>query len=298
MTFARRVKINGTKVDTYLYPADMKQPQWHAWTFDLPAGLANVENMTIGIEGGEGIIYVDTIRLYPLASEMIDPIVPDNTELLASYPFEGNYQDASGNGLHGSAVGAAAVVSDAQRGSVLSLDGIGSCVDLGADSRFNFPGSFTLAAWVNITDFTVNWGHNIMSKRGENNVGWQIRRYESSSNLTFTVRGTDGDDMPRGTTDMSAYFNEWVQITAVYDLAAGMRSMYVNGLLDVAVKDGGVVAAATHNVYIGARAVGANTGPERFFRGMVDDVRIYNRALSQAEVLGLTGSTDPIYKPF
>jgi hypothetical protein len=181
---------------------------------------------------------------------------------------------------------------------VLSLDGLNSCVNLGADSRFNFPGSFTLAAWVNIRGFNVAWGHNIIAKRGENNVGWQIRRYNLTPNLTFTLRGIDAADDVQGTADMSATFNEWVQVTAVYDVEAGKRSVYINGLLDVAVDDGGVVAAATQDVTIGARALADNSGQERFFNGMIDDVRIYNRALSQAETMGLVGRTAPVYKPF
>lgn len=180
----------------------------------------------------------------------------------------------------------------------MSLDGASACVDLGADSRFNFPGSFTLAAWVSFTEFNENWGHDIVAKRGENNVGWQLRRHSSSSNLTFTCRGTDAVDDPQGQVDMSAYFNEWAQVTAVYDLDVGMRSVYVNGLLDVAVADAGVVAAADHNVYVGARATEDNAGQERFFDGLIDEVRIYNRALSQAEAMGLAERTDPAFKPF
>ena len=91
---------------------------------------------------------------------------------------------------------------------------------------------------------------------------------------------------------------EWLQVTAVYDVEAGLRNLYVNGLLDVSIADSGVCTATTHNVYVGARANGDNSGPEAFFNGMIDDVRIYNRALSQAEVLGLAGRTAPLYKSF
>ena len=68
----------------------------------------------------------------------------------------------------------------------------------------------------------------------ENGVGWQLRRHSGSSNLTFTCRGTDAVDDPQGTVDMSAYFDEWAHVTAVYDQESGLRSVYVNGLIDVA----------------------------------------------------------------
>ena len=290
------VKINDTRFDYQGATTDIQTAQWFPFTIDL-TGVTVVNSLTIGVAGGEGTIYVDDIRLYAQVSELINPIVPDTTELLASYSFEGNYQDGSGNGLHGAAVGAAAIISDAQQGSVLSLDGVDSSVDLGSDSRFNFPGSLTLAVWVNIPDFTEDWC-SILSNRGENDIGWHLRRYSTSSNLAFTLRGTDADDDLQGIVDMSANFNEWIQVTGVYDMEAGKRSLYINGMLDVDVDDGGVVTAAAHNVYIGARANSANNGQERPFTGLVDDVKIYNRALSQAEALGLTGRTDPVYKPF
>jgi hypothetical protein len=293
------VKIDGTKVATYAASGDLLLPQWQNWTFDMPASaLGDVRSLAIGIEGGSGLVYIDAIRLYPLASESVTPEVPDNAGLLAHYPFEGNFQDASGNALHGAEVNGAFIINDGARGSVVSLDGVSACVDLGTDGRFNFPGSFSLAAWVSFTEFNTAWGHMIVAKRGEDGVGWQLRRHSSSSNLTFTCRGTDGADDPQGTVDMSSYFNEWAHVTAVYDAEAGMRSVYVNGLLDVAISDGGVVAAADHNVYIGARATAANDGQERFFDGLIDEVRIYNRALSQAEAMGLAGRTDPASKPF
>jgi len=296
------VKINNGTPHNYQGAAtDIQTAQWFPFTIDL-TGVTVVNSLTIGVTGGSGMVIIDDIRLYSQASELITPVAPDATELLASYSFEGNYQDGSGNGLHGAAVGAAAIISDAQRGSVLSLDGVDSCVDLGPsgdpNQGFNFPGSFSLSAWVNITSFTSNWSHAIMGNRGESNVGWQLRRHSSTSNLTFTVRGTEGADDPQGTVDVMAVAGEWLQVTAIYDAEAGLRNLYVNGLLDVSIADSGVCAATTHNVYIGARANGANSGPEAFFNGMIDDVRIYNRSLSKAEVLGLTGRTAPMYKAF
>ncbi|MBN1505590.1 MAG: hypothetical protein JW955_02020, partial [Sedimentisphaerales bacterium] len=59
----------------------------------------------------------------------------------------------------------------------------------------------------------------------------------------------------------------------------------VNGILDTEVTtDAGThIAATTHNTYIGARAVSGNTGPEMYFTGSLDEIRVYHRALTAGE---------------
>jgi hypothetical protein len=114
-----------------------------------------------------------------------------------------------------------------------------------------------------------------------------VRRPNSNS-LCFTTRGVGQDDMAGV---MTPPLNEWIHVTCVYDNAANTKAIYVNGTQDriVTTNAGAKVAATTHNTYIGARAVSANTGPEAFFTGLLDDVRIYNRVLSEAEIRYLAG---------
>ena len=62
------VKINNTRVDYDLDAAHIATAEWHVWNIDLPtvnADLENVTKMTIGVDGGAGLLYVDDICLYP-----------------------------------------------------------------------------------------------------------------------------------------------------------------------------------------------------------------------------------------
>jgi len=72
-------KINGTKVD-YDGPAvNIARPSWQPWSIDLSAAgnVGSVTSLSIGIEGtGDGVIYIDDIRLYP---EVLDYLSPDIT---------------------------------------------------------------------------------------------------------------------------------------------------------------------------------------------------------------------------
>ena len=296
------VKINDAKVAYDGDAADLMSFGWSKWYIPLSevtgTDLSLVNSLTIGVDnGGTGVVYIDSIVLTGAARDLVSPVDPGTAGLLAHYPLDGDYQDASGNGLNGSAVGNPVFENDPARGQVLSLNGIDAAVDLGASDIFNFPGSFSLSVWANITEFNSNWGHALLGKRGESGVGWQLRRHSGNPNLTFTTRGTDGPDDPRGNIDITTAFGQWVHVAAVYDMEAGQRTVYVNGSVDVSIDDGGTVANATQNTYIGARSNSANTGPEAFFSGSLDEVRVYGRALSLEEVASLAGRTQPFDRP-
>jgi hypothetical protein len=58
------IKVNGTKVATHPTPSDQTLEEWKTWSFDLPASsLGQVSNLTIGFEGGSGMVFIDAIRL-------------------------------------------------------------------------------------------------------------------------------------------------------------------------------------------------------------------------------------------
>lgn len=71
------VRINGKRVADYPGPtADMTQAQWQRWQIDLVAlGITNVDSLTLGVQGGEGTIFVDAIRLYP-TMDLTPPVIP------------------------------------------------------------------------------------------------------------------------------------------------------------------------------------------------------------------------------
>ena len=81
--------------------------------------------------------------------------------------------------------------------------------------------------------------------------------------------------------------NEWIHITCVYDDAGNTKTIYINGIQDsvVTTTAGAHITATTHNTYIGARALADNTGPDTttFFTGLLDEIRVYNAALTAGE---------------
>ncbi len=83
----------------------------------------------------------------------------------------------------------------------------------------------------------------------------------------------------------------WVHIAVVQDGAAGTKLLCLSGVVNSQ-------TAAQAGDAAGNLVIGSDQEPGDSFTGMVDDVRIYSRALSQAEVAWLAGRTKPFDKPF
>jgi len=85
---------------------------------------------------------------------------------------------------------------------------------------------------------------------------------------------------------------EWVHIAAVYDADSDEKYIYINGVEDVVenTNAGARISPVVHNVYIGARADSGNTGSETHFSGLLDEVRIYDKALTPADIALLGGA--------
>ncbi len=142
-------------------------------------------------------------------------------------------------------------------------------------------GSMTISAWIDSTAFPSD-DAAVVSKRASAETGYQLDTTVDRGPRTigFKLTNSSGGAMFRyGATAMQV--GGWYHVTGVYNATAGTMDVYLNGQPD----NGALVGVTssqrnfTANVNIGRRAGGGYA-----FRGRVDDVRIYNRALSLAEV--------------
>lgn len=119
--------------------------------------------------------------------------------------------------------------------------------------------------------------------------GYQLRNNGNSSGAAFTLRGTNGVDDPYGA--IPIYDGEWHHVAGVWDTATHNRYLYVDGVLDIAGSitngsDTGNVAAATWEYLVfGARDYGGSLSG--FSDMKLDEIRIYNEALTQGQILAL-----------
>lgn len=207
--------------------------------------------------------------------------------LVAEYLFEGDAQDSSGNGYHGKVVGAS-ICEDRfgnQAGSYY-FDGKDDYVIV--EPAPPFQDTFSLSVWC-YYDAKVSldgWHSAILSQDGQHERRvFQLSTLDSSINFhRFLAQPDLKAPVHRG---------YWYHIVVTYE--EQMFKLYRNGVL-VQAQEGNLVTAAEEPLYIGRKSTDE---PSFFFHGKIDDVRIYNRALTAEEVseLFLENGWEPMTEP-
>ncbi len=217
--------------------------------------------------------------------------------LLASYPFRGDAVDEVTR-IPASALGTRPFEGhDGARNGALWFDGARAVVNLGAQLQ---PGRFTLSAW--IRPESVDRPQAIISKV-RNLPGHYQRNFELRLNpggtLFFYVPSGANWDVVEGVRPLPAA--RWTHVAATYDGARAQ--LYVDGVADgppLAVR----YEQTSTETFVGARPEGGGrdgrkpSGPTFLFVGAIDDVRVWNRPLSNDEILIAAGRMAPPPPPF
>ena len=204
--------------------------------------------------------------------------------LVAYYPFNGNAYDKSGNGNNGTILGGATFSEDhyGNPNGALSCDGIDDYVALPNESSFDLT-EFSIVMWIKVPDYSKeNW---LISK------GFYFGNYTITINeVSHPWPGYAGYVHQTASGNWSTFIdlsgpvplNEYFQV-AVTVGPAGFKG-YINGNLKRQVISTTSPKLNDDPVTIGA---GGYDSISDFFLGDIDDVRIYNRVLSDSEVTEL-----------
>ncbi|MCH8219629.1 MAG: hypothetical protein IH892_22995 [Planctomycetes bacterium] len=288
------VKINNVKVTYDANPAAISSPLWTQWNIDL-SGVGMVNSLTIGVEGAgaQGVLYVDDMILYRQAPAPVVAQDPGTDNLVAYYALDNNAQDGSGNGHNGTLEGSPVWVSP-------GWDGTGACMQFGPqDARitvesFDVTGSgITLAAWINPSLFTND--ARIMSKSqggGTADHYWaMVLSGGGEDNLQFRLRTDVGATTSHTSSGSPLQTDEWTHIAVTWDAADPTMRLFKNSQEISSVSKAGTAVGTGAGVKIGIgnqsiSALAAGPGNEiRPFEGLVDEVRVYSRGLSVAELI-------------
>ena len=216
-----------------------------------------------------------------------EPVDPGTEGLVAHYAFENDANDSSGNGHNGTIMGDPQWVAG-MNGMALDFDGTEDYIDigLGADDYFaTLNSGLTVAAWVSrestgTYDIVFGAGRDpVGTTAGDDNNGWKFG-IDSGDVIKFTTLG-----ILDYTSSVGVPLGEWAHIAATFNEDGTEVQIYLDGTLADTISGNGPANPAT-----GLYAVGfGGTWELEFFDGMLDDVMIYNRVLSEAEVRYLAG---------
>ncbi len=252
--------------------------EFAGWEGDIPDGNETNNPLTITMDQAR-----DVTALFELETTDLD------AGLVAYYPFntEGTLgHDASGNEHHGTVYNATWTGTGAAGGGCY-FDGSGDYINLGSETKQTGP--FTVSIWY--TYETTGEANSLYGggglDAGVDRNGIAISRSLSTGHLFLDIYDTPSRyGLPMETSQVDFTAEGWHHVLGSYD--EQYMYLYVDGeLAEEAPKEIGAVtidwSAVSH--YLGRRGEGGT--PTWYWKGKMDEVRIYDRALSTNEVAAL-----------
>ena len=232
-----------------------------------------------------------------LADCTIDPT------LIAAYGFEGtdpvNIIDVTGNGHTGTLQAPAGRSANGQYGNAVEFTGLGGHVDLTALIPLDIEGGeLTIALWVRAADnFSVPFADFISKSEGTDlqqqywvvatRPGQQTRFLLKTTEAGETVELRSGADLVDG---------EWTHIAVTYQATEPLdderMKFYTNGIQsdNQEVQSGDIANRDPQDDSVSVWIGDSPPGGDRSFEGLIDEVRIYNRALDAEEITRIMGA--------
>lgn len=161
---------------------------------------------------------------------------------------------------------------DGKKNSCLSFDGINDYIEITAESHLDLTDSFTLMAWIKPTEVTSSiWtdDHTIIAKK---------QSYYLSINDTgfLSFYGYDLTNEWVPSINLLPYLNTWTHLAVTYD--GSQLTIFVNGNIETTASYMGSLRQNDEPVTIGW------VNYERYYNGFMDDIKIYDTALTYDEI--------------
>jgi hypothetical protein len=252
------------------YPTNQSVGNVTSFTLNLAPGtyfFAVTALDTSGNESGYSNEVTTTISLPP---------PPSGAGMVAAYNFdEGSgavLVDLSGNSNPASLFGSPSWVVSGKHAGGLSFNGTSQYGIIANQPLLNLTNNFTLSCWV--FPISANATRGIISKATTGDAGFQLA-FDTSGYVRWPKYTGSGTAISNGALPIGI----WSYLTAV--TSAGVNKLYINGILQTQV---GNLVIPSNSLPIALASL-YPTSPSFFANIILDDVRIYNRVLTDAEIL-------------
>ena len=250
------------------------------------------------------ILFVLLLAGYNTASASFTISRPSthNLGLIGHWTFDGKNVvngvalDSSGNGNNGNLVGIATSTfySTGRIGQGFDFDGTNDYVKADDNASLSITGSLTISAWIKPVNATVM--QSVVSKY--DSAGNQRSYF---MNISDTSIGCNAQELLLAVSSTLTPFtgaskcsnavlssNKWTHAVAVYNASAQTVDLYIDGVNQTRAIGAGTIpssiADSSRDLSIGSSYSNSTTPNAKPFNGGIDDVRIYNRALSAGEI--------------
>jgi hypothetical protein len=250
-------------------------------TVDAPSPQTVGGNRYVLDSWSDGATGAHTVTVAPGGTTVrahftLDRVAPQG--LIAAYGFDegngGTLYDVSGHG-HDGTISGAIWAGGGRHGGALQFDGVNDSVRIPDHNELDLTSAMTLEAWVRPSALGSIWRTVIFK--------------EQAAHMTYALYAGAGDSRPTGQAYVGGQkdaragstlaTNTWTHLAATYDGAS--LKLYVNGAVVRTLAVTGNMTVSTGPLKLGGNAIWSE-----WFAGLMDDVRIYNRALSAAEITG------------
>jgi hypothetical protein len=272
----------------------------------------NASDYDIGRVEGSGYLngVIDEVKLYNYprtAQQVVSDMnaghpVPGSPvgSALGHWKFDeggGAIANDSGTAKKTGSITGAVWSNNGKFGNALVFDGSGDYVDLGNQTEYHFgTNSFTITAWINHN--VVSGAAKVIFSDGTPTSGWAWQTYSDSFSLWHNSVNKITTPSPfLGGVKMDET-NKWYHLAVVRDASSLSYRAYIDGYL---VNTTTEATLADYNSASSSR-IGATSSSTNVFRGLIDEVKVYNSALStdqiiteynrgQSQTLGSLGTT-------
>lgn len=206
--------------------------------------------------------------------------------LVSHYPLDGNGIDLTSNTNNGEFVGGITYAEDrfGVAHGAIEFNGQDGYVNVLNDSSLDFTEEMSICVWIKVANLS-NLNFIALVNKWEDAPGGGLGYYLGINNNAFEIRWNTGSAFSDGSPIIQ---NEWIHLVVTY--SASDMIIYRNGVVDISIAGGGPISSSNVDLRFGQQS--EIFGNSLFYSGLMDQVLLYDRALTFDEVVQIYGN-DP-----